>query len=37
MEHLRKIIETAWDDRSLLREEEVQLAIREVIHLLDLG
>ena len=37
MEHLRKIIETAWDDRNLLREEEVQLAIREVIHLLDLG
>ena len=37
MEHLRKILETAWDDRSLLREEEVQLAIREVIHLLDLG
>ena len=37
MEHLRKIIETAWDDRLLLREEEVQLAIREVIHLLDLG
>ncbi|EKY05223.1 2,3,4,5-tetrahydropyridine-2,6-dicarboxylate N-succinyltransferase [Capnocytophaga sp. oral taxon 332 str. F0381] len=37
MEHLRKIIERAWDDRSLLREEEVQLAIREVIHLLDLG
>ena len=37
MEHLRKIIETVWDDRSLLREEEVQLAIREVIHLLDLG
>ncbi|WP_288896395.1 2,3,4,5-tetrahydropyridine-2,6-dicarboxylate N-succinyltransferase [uncultured Capnocytophaga sp.] len=37
MEHLRKIIETAWDDRNLLREEEVQRSIREVIHLLDLG
>ena len=37
MEHLRKIIETAWDDRNLLREEEVQRSIREAIHLLDLG
>jgi len=37
MNELREIIETAWDDRSLLSEEQTQNAIREVINLLDLG
>ena len=37
MEHLKQLIDEAWEDRSLLREEIVQQTIREVIHLLDLG
>ena len=37
MEHLKQIIDEAWENRSLLREEIVQQTIREVIHLLDLG
>ena len=37
MQKLKKIIETAWDDRSLLNEKFVQISIREVIDLLDKG
>ena len=37
MEAIRKIIEKARDNRSLLREDVTQNAIREVIHLLDNG
>ena len=37
MEHLKQLIDEAWENRSLLREEIVQQTIREVIHLLDLG
>lgn len=37
MEHLKQVIDEAWENRSLLREEIVQQTIREVIHLLDLG
>ena len=34
---MRDIIEAAWDDRSLLEQEETQTAIRAVIEQLDLG
>lgn len=37
MEHLRPLIEKAWDDRSLLQNPETIAAIREVINLLDSG
>ncbi|MEL6925009.1 MAG: 2,3,4,5-tetrahydropyridine-2,6-dicarboxylate N-succinyltransferase [Bacteroidota bacterium] len=37
MENLQSIIEKAWEDRSLLKQEEVQQAIREVLNLLDKG
>ena len=37
MENLRNIIESAWDDRALLKEEQTINAIREVVRLLDLG
>ena len=37
MEALRLKIETAWDNRDLLKSEETQNAIREVIELLDKG
>lgn len=37
MTELRKTIEKAWDDRTLLKQPETQQAIREVINLLDLG
>jgi len=37
MKILRETIEKAFDDRSLLKEEETQKAIREVIELLDAG
>ena len=37
MEHLKQLIDEAWENRSLLREEIVQQTICEVIHLLDLG
>ncbi|MEX0274492.1 MAG: 2,3,4,5-tetrahydropyridine-2,6-dicarboxylate N-succinyltransferase [Flavobacteriaceae bacterium] len=37
MHHLQKTIETAWDNRELLKEEGTQKAIREVIDLLDVG
>ena len=37
MEHLKQMIDEAWENRSLLREEIVQQTICEVIHLLDLG
>ena len=34
---MRQIIESAWDDRELLREEPVRMAILEAIALLDAG
>jgi 2,3,4,5-tetrahydropyridine-2-carboxylate N-succinyltransferase len=34
---LKNIIETAWDNRALLQEENTITAIREVIGLLDSG
>lgn len=37
MENLRKIIEKAWDNRELLKEENTINAIREVVDLLDAG
>lgn len=37
MEKLQAIIEKAWEDRSLLKEENTQTAIRELIELLDKG
>ena len=37
MTELRKQIEAAWDDRSLLQEAETQHAIRKVIDLIDEG
>lgn len=37
MENLRNIIESAWDDRALLKEEKTINAIREVVRLLDTG
>jgi 2,3,4,5-tetrahydropyridine-2-carboxylate N-succinyltransferase len=37
MEAIRSLIEQAWEDRSLLRSPDTQIAIRQVIHLLDIG
>jgi 2,3,4,5-tetrahydropyridine-2,6-dicarboxylate N-succinyltransferase len=37
MEQLKLIIESAWEKRELLKEEETQNAIRQVIELLDKG
>jgi 2,3,4,5-tetrahydropyridine-2-carboxylate N-succinyltransferase len=37
MEHLQRIVEAAWDNRELLKEEKTQNAIREVIALIDQG
>ena len=37
MEELRKIIESAWEDRSLLKEVKTQDAVRELIEELDKG
>lgn len=37
MEALRTTIEKAWDNRELLKEDQTQKAIREVINLLDQG
>jgi 2,3,4,5-tetrahydropyridine-2-carboxylate N-succinyltransferase len=37
MNHLRPVIEEAWENRSLLQEEKTQQAIRKVIDLLDEG
>ena len=37
MNSLQEIIEKAWDDRSLLKEESTISAIREVVSLLDEG
>lgn len=34
---LKETIEAAWDDRGLLRDKNVQEAINEVVHQLDLG
>ncbi|HIP37581.1 MAG TPA: 2,3,4,5-tetrahydropyridine-2,6-dicarboxylate N-succinyltransferase [Crocinitomix sp.] len=37
MDNIRNIIENAWDDRSLLKQDITKDAIREVIGLLDIG
>lgn len=37
MENLRQLIESAWDDRALLKEDKYQDAIRALIALLDKG
>jgi 2,3,4,5-tetrahydropyridine-2-carboxylate N-succinyltransferase len=37
MKALQQLIETAWDNRDLLKEEQTINAIREVVNLLDLG
>ncbi|WP_127024677.1 2,3,4,5-tetrahydropyridine-2,6-dicarboxylate N-succinyltransferase [Flagellimonas beolgyonensis] len=37
MTNLRTLIEEAWDNRALLEEERTQVAIREVIELIDMG
>ncbi len=37
MENLRKIVEAAWEDRSLLKQESTQQNIREVIKHIDTG
>jgi 2,3,4,5-tetrahydropyridine-2-carboxylate N-succinyltransferase len=37
MEEIREIIENAWDNRELLKEEKTQNTIREVVNLLDSG
>jgi 2,3,4,5-tetrahydropyridine-2-carboxylate N-succinyltransferase len=37
MTHLQSIIENAWQNRELLKEEATQNAIREVVNLLDMG
>ena len=37
MENIRKIIETAWDNRELLKEENTINTIRKVVDLLDKG
>lgn len=36
-ENLRSVIETAWDDRSMLAEEQTRDAVRQTIGLLDQG
>lgn len=37
MEKIKKIIEEAWENRELLKQETVQTTIREIINLLDCG
>ena len=37
MKELQQIIETAWDNRDLLKEAQTITAIKEVVNLLDLG
>ena len=37
MNRLREIIESAWDNRELLKDENTQKTIREIINLLDEG
>ncbi len=37
MENLKNIIETAWADRTLLKDVDIQIAIREVIEHIDKG
>ncbi len=37
MNKLQQIIESAWENRDLLKKEEIQVAIRKVIDLLDSG
>ena len=37
MENLKNIIEQAWEDRSLLKKEETQKAIRALVNALDKG
>jgi 2,3,4,5-tetrahydropyridine-2-carboxylate N-succinyltransferase len=37
MDHLKSIIEKAWDDRSLLKTEETQNTVFQIVELLDKG
>jgi len=37
MKELQQLVENAWNNRDLLKEEQSIKAIREVLHLLDLG
>lgn len=37
MEHLQRVIETAWQNRELLKDTDTQTAIRQVVELLDKG
>jgi 2,3,4,5-tetrahydropyridine-2-carboxylate N-succinyltransferase len=37
MKHLQSVIETAWQNRELLKEADTQAVIREVVELLDKG
>jgi 2,3,4,5-tetrahydropyridine-2-carboxylate N-succinyltransferase len=37
MKSLQEIIEKAWNDRALLKEDKTQEAIRQVVDLLDEG
>lgn len=37
MNELKQMIEAAWEDRNLLKEDQTKSAIRELIHLLDQG
>lgn len=37
MQNLQSIIESAWENRDLLKEQEAQNAVREVVDLLDAG
>ena len=37
MDHLRNLIEAAWDQRELLKETDTQRAIRETVDLIDSG
>ena len=37
MTGLKTLIEKAWDNRALLEDERTQVAIREVIDLIDIG
>ncbi|MEQ8882382.1 MAG: 2,3,4,5-tetrahydropyridine-2,6-dicarboxylate N-succinyltransferase, partial [Cyclobacteriaceae bacterium] len=37
MEALQKLIESAWEDRSLIKEKEISVAIKTLIDDLDTG
>jgi 2,3,4,5-tetrahydropyridine-2-carboxylate N-succinyltransferase len=36
-DQLKQIIERAWDNREMLKDPDIQIAIRQVVHLLDIG